>query len=205
MTTPRLINASRRDFLAGGTGLVLGLYLPTAAAQAGGPARAGAAAPAGPAFEPNAFVRIGSDNTVTVIAKHLEMGQGVYTGLATIVADELDASWAQVRIEGAPADASRFNNTFWGPMQGTGGSTSIANSWEQLRSAGAAARAMLVAAAAKQWNVPPASPAADVRFARSRKNPGSARRRPGSSRSAAPIGSPLTTGLPASAASPPRS
>jgi isoquinoline 1-oxidoreductase beta subunit len=155
MTTPTLINASRRDFLAGGTGLLLGLYLPDAAAQAGGPARAVATASAGVAFEPNAFVRIGSDNTVTVIAKHLEMGQGVYTGLATIVADELDAAWSQVRVEGAPADASRFNNTFWGPMQGTGGSTSIANSWDQLRSAGAAARAMLVSAAAKQWSVAP--------------------------------------------------
>ena len=154
MTTPTLINASRRDFLAGGAGLLLGLYLPDAAAQAGGPARAVAAAPAGVAFEPNAFVRIGSDNTVTVIAKHLEMGRAVYAGLATIVADELDAAWSQVRIEGAPADASRFNNTLWGPMQGTG-QQSIANSWDQLRNAGAAARAMLVSAAAKQWSVAP--------------------------------------------------
>ena len=85
-------------------------------------------------FEPNAFVRIGRDNTVTVVAKHLEMGQGVYTGLATIVADELDASWSQVRVVSAPADASRYNNLFWGPAQGTGGSTAIANS--QLESAG---------------------------------------------------------------------
>ncbi|MBK6602265.1 MAG: xanthine dehydrogenase family protein molybdopterin-binding subunit [Betaproteobacteria bacterium] len=152
MTAPKLINASRRDFLAAGSGLVLGLYLPTAAGQAGGPGRAGSAAAAAP-FAPNAFVRIGSDNTVTVVAKHLEMGQGVYTGLATIVADELDAAWAQVRIEGAPADAARYNNLFWGAAQGTGGSTAIANSWDQLRHAGAAARAMLVAAAAKQWNV----------------------------------------------------
>jgi isoquinoline 1-oxidoreductase beta subunit len=152
MTAPKLINASRRDFLAAGSGLVLGLYLPTAAGQAGGPGRAGSAAAAAP-FAPNAFVRIGSDNTVTVVAKHLEMGQGVYTGLATIVADELDAAWAQVRIEGAPADAARYNNLFWGAAQGTGGSTAIANSWDQLRHAGAAARAMLVAAAARQWNV----------------------------------------------------
>ncbi len=152
MTAPKLINASRRDFLAAGSGLVLGLYLPTAAGQAGGPGRAGSAAAAAP-FAPNAFVRIVSDNTVTVVAKHLEMGQGVYTGLATIVADELDAAWAQVRIEGAPADAARYNNLFWGAAQGTGGSTAIANSWDQLRHAGAAARAMLVAAAARQWNV----------------------------------------------------
>jgi isoquinoline 1-oxidoreductase beta subunit len=152
MNANRISNASRRDFLKTGAGLTLGLYLPVASGQAGGPGRAGAAA--GPApFEPNAFVRIGSDNTVTVIAKHLEMGQGSYTGLATIVAEELDASWAQVKVEGAPADASRYNNLFWGPAQGTGGSTAIANSWDQLRNAGAAARAMLVAAAAKQWNV----------------------------------------------------
>ncbi|MBK7794605.1 MAG: xanthine dehydrogenase family protein molybdopterin-binding subunit [Betaproteobacteria bacterium] len=153
MTAPKLINASRRDFLAAGSGLVLGLYLPTAAGQAGGPGRAGSAVAAAAPFAPNAFVRIGSDNTVTVVAKHLEMGQGVYTGLATIVADELDAAWAQVRIEGAPADAARYNNLFWGAAQGTGGSTAIANSWDQLRHAGAAARAMLVAAAARQWNV----------------------------------------------------
>jgi isoquinoline 1-oxidoreductase beta subunit len=147
-----ITNASRRDFLKAGAGLTLGLYLPVASGQAGGPGRAGSAAGPVP-FEPNAFVRIGSDNTVTVIAKHLEMGQGSYTGLATIVAEELDASWAQVKVEGAPADASRYNNLFWGAAQGTGGSTAIANSWDQLRNAGAAARAMLVAAAAKQWNV----------------------------------------------------
>ena len=85
-----------------------------------------------------------------MIAKHLEMGQGAYTGLATIVAEELDADWAQVRVEGAPADAKRYNNLFWGPIQGTGGSTAIANSCEQLRKAGATARAMLVAAAAQR-------------------------------------------------------
>src|SRR5690606_37884337 len=102
---------------------------------------------------PNAFVRIGTDDLVTVISKHLEMGQGTYTGLATIVAEELDAA-SQVRVEGAPADGKRYGNTQWGPVQGTGGSTAIANSWAQLRQAGATARAMLVAAAAQQWQVP---------------------------------------------------
>lgn len=105
-------------------------------------------------FPANAFVRIGTDDTVTVIAKHLEMGQGTYTGLATILAEELDAAWAQVRVEAAPADASRYNNLSFGPFQGTGGSSSIANSFQQLRQAGAAARAMLVAAAAARWQVP---------------------------------------------------
>ena len=72
------------------------------------------------------------------------MGQGTYTGLATIVAEELDAAWSQVRVDGAPADAKRYNNLAFGPMQGTGGSTAMANSWlEQLRQTGAVARAML--------------------------------------------------------------
>ncbi|HUQ24128.1 MAG TPA: xanthine dehydrogenase family protein molybdopterin-binding subunit [Burkholderiales bacterium] len=103
---------------------------------------------------PNAFVRVASDNTVTVIVKHLEMGQGTYTGLPTLVAEELDADWSQVRVEAAPADAAKYNNLLWGPAQGTGGSTALANSWEQLRKAGAAARAMLVGAAAQKWKAP---------------------------------------------------
>jgi isoquinoline 1-oxidoreductase beta subunit len=121
-----------------------------------GPGQGGGTAAAG-AFEPNAFVRIGTDNTVTVIVKHLEMGQGTFTGLPTLVAEELDADWSQIRAEGAPADASRYNNLFMGPMQGTGGSTAMANSYEQMRKAGAAARAMLVAAAAERWKVAPDS------------------------------------------------
>ncbi|MFO1313136.1 MAG: xanthine dehydrogenase family protein molybdopterin-binding subunit [Burkholderiales bacterium] len=151
---------SRRVFLkkstAAGAGLTLGLYVADAAAQASGPGKTVGSAAAG-TFEPNAFLRIGKDNTVTVVVKHLEMGQGVFTGLPTLVAEELDAAWSQVRAEGAPADASRYNNLFWGPAQGTGGSTAIANSYEQYRQAGAAARAMLVAAAAEQWKVPASS------------------------------------------------
>ncbi|CBJ35278.1 xanthine dehydrogenase family protein molybdopterin-binding subunit [Ralstonia solanacearum] len=151
---PRIENASRRNFLNGAMGLTLAIYLPRVGAAAGPGVPAGAATPALQRFEPNAFVRIGADNVVTVISKHIEMGQGTYTGLATIVAEELDAAWSQVRVEGAPADAKRYNNVLFGPFQGTGGSTSIANSWEQLRKAGATARAMLVSAAARQWNVP---------------------------------------------------
>lgn len=105
---------------------------------------------------PNAFIRINPDNTVTVLIKHLDKGQGITTGLATIVAEELDADWSQMRTEFAPADAKLYNNLFFGSVQGTGGSTSVANSWIQLRRAGAAARAMLVAAAAAQWKVSPA-------------------------------------------------
>jgi isoquinoline 1-oxidoreductase beta subunit len=147
---------TRRDFIrvgvTAGAAFTLAFYLPGC-----GPAERtakGGAAAAGPAFEPNAFLRIGRDGSVTVVSKHLEMGQGSYTGLATIVAEELDADWSKVKVEGAPADAKRYNNLQWGQAQGTGGSSSIANSWEQLRKAGATARAMLVAAAAADWKVP---------------------------------------------------
>ncbi len=141
---------SRRQFLVSGAvagmGLVIGLRLDRASAQGG------TAAPA--VLAPNAFVRIAPDNTVTIIAKHIELGQGAHTGLATLLAEELDADWSQIRVEEAPIDVARYNNLAWGPMQGTGGSTSMANSWEQLRRAGATARAMLIAAAAQRWKVP---------------------------------------------------
>jgi isoquinoline 1-oxidoreductase beta subunit len=136
----------RRTFLQGAAataGLVIAWRLEPAQAQEAG------------VLAPNAFVRIAPDNTVTIIAKHMEMGQGAHTGLATILAEELDADWSQIRMESAPADVSRYNNLAFGPAQGTGGSTSIANSWEQLRRAGAMARAMLVAAAAQAWQVSP--------------------------------------------------
>ncbi len=147
-------NLSRRRFLQGSAGLTLGFCLPAmAAAAAGKPGLVVASATPTASFEPNAFLRIGADNSVTVMSKHLEMGQGTYTGLATILADELDADWKKVRVEGAAADAKRYNNTFWGPTQGTGGSTAMANSWDQMRKAGATGRAMLVSAAAKRWHV----------------------------------------------------
>jgi isoquinoline 1-oxidoreductase beta subunit len=140
----------RRTFLkSAGAGLVIGLQLPLAA-----PSRAAAAMPeAAPGFSPNAFVRITPDNLVIVQIKHHEMGQGATTGLATIVAEELDADWSQVRAEYAPADVKKYANSAFG-MQGTGGSTAIFNSWDQLRKAGATARAMLVEAAAQTWGAP---------------------------------------------------
>lgn len=136
----------RRDLLKGTAALTVAFWLPAGKALANGGT--------GAAFEPNAFIRIGSDGIVTVVSKHIEMGQGAYTGLATIVAEELDADWTKVRVEGAPADAKRYNNLNFGPMQGTGGSSSINNSFDQLRNAGATARAMLVSAAAQKWGVP---------------------------------------------------
>ena len=154
--------SSRRRFLkasaSAAAGFTLGFYLPGKVfAQMAGPGQGGArAVPAG-TWQPNAFVRVAGDNTVTVLVKHLEMGQGTFTGLPTVVADEMDAAWTQIRVEGAPADAALYNNLLMGTIQGTGGSTAMANSFDQLRKAGAAARAMLVGAAAKRWNVPPES------------------------------------------------
>ncbi|HEY0720212.1 MAG TPA: xanthine dehydrogenase family protein molybdopterin-binding subunit [Gammaproteobacteria bacterium] len=153
MNDPAIANLSRRRFLQAGAALTIGFYLPAFATSAAEPGKAGKFAAASDTFVPNAFLRIGEDNSVTIISKHLEMGQGTYTGLATILADELDADWNLVRVEGAPADASRYNNLIWGRAQGTGGSTAIANSWEQLRTAGATGRAMLVAAASQRWKV----------------------------------------------------
>ncbi|MFZ0789244.1 MAG: molybdopterin cofactor-binding domain-containing protein, partial [Chromatiaceae bacterium] len=160
MKTDSIVNVSRRAFIQGavttGAGLLLGLRLMPAQGQMleAGPGIAGGEQRVAGGFEPNAFVRIGTDDSVTVICKHLEMGQGSYTGLSTLVAEELDAAWDQVRAEGAPADAERYNNLFWGAAQGTGGSTAIANSFEQMRKAGAAARQMLVSVAAGRWQVP---------------------------------------------------
>lgn len=145
-TAPKdIFQATRRDVLKAGAALTVAFWLPQGKALANG---------ATAAFKPNAFIRIGTDGIVTVVSKHIEMGQGAYTGLATIVAEELDADWSKVRVEGAPADTKTYNNLNFGPMMGTGGSTSIANSWDQLRKAGATARAMLVGAAAQKWGVP---------------------------------------------------
>jgi isoquinoline 1-oxidoreductase beta subunit len=149
------LSSTRRDFLksagaAGAVALTIGFEWSVSTRRA----FAGPVPVAGSAFAPNAFLRIGVDNRVTVIAKHVEMGQGAYTGIATIVAEELDADWAQIQVESAPADAKRYANLVFGTLQGTGGSSAMSNSWMQLREAGGKARAMLLAAAAKQWKVP---------------------------------------------------
>ncbi len=145
---------TRRQFLAGSTGLVIAVALPLGArAQSGAAAALQGAGTAEGTFAPNAFVRVAPDNTVTVLIKHIEFGQGPYTGLSTLVAEEMDADWSQMRAEAAPANDELYANLLFG-MQGTGGSTAMANSYTQMRKAGAAARAMLVAAAAEEWGVP---------------------------------------------------
>ena len=143
-------NPGRRTFLKAGAllgaGLTLGFHLPAG--------RAAERADADAVFAPNAFLRIAPDDTITVLVKHLEMGQGVYTGLPMLVAEELEVPWDWIRVESAPADVKLYANLAWGgTAQGTGGSTSVNNSWDQLRQAGATAREMLLAAAAALWGV----------------------------------------------------
>jgi isoquinoline 1-oxidoreductase beta subunit len=163
MKTPTVqpLLPTRREFLKSAAGasvlaLTIGFEWAASTRRALGAASPGAPVPgAAPRpFAPNAFVRVGSDDSITVIAKHLEMGQGSYTGLATILAEELDADWSKVTVESAPADAKLYNNLAFGPVQGTGGSSAMSNSYAQLRDAGAKARAVLVSAASKEWHVP---------------------------------------------------
>lgn len=143
------VDTGRRDFLktSGASALVVGFALPLA------PRRADAAsAAAATTFAPNAWVRITPDGRVTVVCGSAEMGQGVLTAIPMLVAEELDADWRRVRVEQAPVDKAYANPMFG--MQATGGSTTVRAHWEPVRKAGAAAREMLVAAAAAQWKLP---------------------------------------------------
>ena len=115
------------------------------------------------------YVRVGSDNTITVYLRHIEFGQGVSTGLTTIVAEEIDADWSQMRFEHSPADDAKYGNPVFGGMMGTGGSTAIFSSWSQLRAAGASAREMLRQAAAAKFGVD----AAEVLMAKGKATAGS--------------------------------
>ena len=146
---------NRRDFVRASLVLGGGLLVTVYGCGPNGEAPAAQGISDG-SLAPNAFVRIGTDGKVLVTSKHLEMGQGAYTGLATLIAEELDADWSTVSVEGAGADDKKYGNTTMGGLQGTGGSSAIANSFDQHRKAGATARAMLIAAAAKQWSVPAA-------------------------------------------------
>lgn len=106
-------------------------------------------------WDPLAYVHVGTDSRVTVFSKHTEMGQGIYTGLATVIAEELDATWEQMHVVSAPANTLLYMNLDWGE-QATGGSSSLANSFDQFRQVGAATRQMLLNAAATEWDVPAA-------------------------------------------------
>lgn len=137
------LQATRRSFLAGSAGLVIAAILP----------RPTFANTTDEILVPNAFLRVAPDNTVTVLVKHSEFGQGTWTGLTTMVAEELDADWSQMRAENAPANVELYASSIFG-VQGTGGSTATPASWMPMRQAGAAARAMIVEAAARRWQVP---------------------------------------------------
>ncbi len=142
---------SRRKFLKESTalmgGLVIGFYLP----MKGGRAYA-AEAPPKPVYPPNAFIRIAADDSITIVVNKSEMGQGVYTSLPMLIAEELEADWSRISVESAPV-AAVYNHTAM-PMQLTGGSSSIPSSWEQMRRVGASGRILLIRAAAQQWGVP---------------------------------------------------
>src|ERR1700743_2949576 len=149
-----LINPSRRTLLKGGlaVGFLLAFHIPVRAANEPEQAPDNTAGK----FAPNAFIRIAKDGKITLVMPQVEMGQGVYTSIAMILAEELDADFSQVALEHAPPDEKRYANPMLG-VQATGNSNSIRAFWKPLRTAGATTRAMLVAAAAQQWRVDPAS------------------------------------------------
>jgi isoquinoline 1-oxidoreductase beta subunit len=139
-----------KDTAALAGGLVIGFYLPKsgrayAAEEAPKPGKK-------KIYPPNAFIRIAPDDSITIIVNKSEMGQGVYTSLPMLIAEELEADWNRISVESAPV-AAVYNHTSY-PMQMTGGSSSVPSSWEQMRRVGATARVLLVRAAAQQWGVP---------------------------------------------------
>src|SRR5712675_65871 len=142
----------RRGFLKAGASFAGGLVLTVAVPQVPRPALA-AAAPSG--FAPNAFIRIDRRGEVTLVMPMAEMGQGVYTSMAMLLAEELEVGLDQVRLEHAPANDALYANPIL-HIQTTGASTTTRAFWTPLRQAGAMARTLLIAAAAKRWGVDPA-------------------------------------------------
>lgn len=153
--SPASHDRGRREFLrvsfVVGVGLVVGYASPNKLAARSEPS-SGASSAQGPVLTPNAWIRIAQDSTVTVVVNHSEMGQGIFTALAMIVAEELDADWSKVRTEMASMDPIYANPAIG--MQATGGSTSVRTCWDELRKAGAVTRALLISAAAATWGVP---------------------------------------------------
>jgi isoquinoline 1-oxidoreductase subunit beta len=142
------IHASRRGFMLGSLavsgGLMVGFHPTKAVAQLSA------------ATNPlKGYVKIGKDSSVTIYSAHMDMGQGIYHGIATLVNEELRADWSQISVEGGAGNPRMYGNILWGgSIQGTGGSTGLASSFDRYRQAGAAVRMMLVSAAAAEWNVP---------------------------------------------------
>ncbi|HXZ46379.1 MAG TPA: molybdopterin cofactor-binding domain-containing protein, partial [Pseudolabrys sp.] len=148
--SPSANGLSRRRLLqagaAAGGGLLLSLSLPFA----------GGKAEAADTFAPNALIRIGGDGQIVLTMPYVEMGQGTYTAIPMLIAEELEVDLSQVRLEHAPPNEKLYSNPLIG-VQATGNSNAIRGAWQPLRQAGATARTMLVSAAAKRWNVDPAS------------------------------------------------
>jgi isoquinoline 1-oxidoreductase beta subunit len=151
--SPSVNGVSRRDFLqvgaVAGGGLLLSLSLPFANGQAQTNGTDG--------FMPNAFIRIAGDGQIVLTMPYVEMGQGTYTSIPMLIAEELEVDLKQVRLEHAPPNEKLYGNPLLGGIQATGNSNAIRAAWQPLRQAGATARTMLVSAAAKRWNVDPAS------------------------------------------------
>jgi isoquinoline 1-oxidoreductase beta subunit len=146
LAEPLQNGVSRRDFLKAGAAAGGGLLLSFALDCAEGDAAAGT-------FAPNAFIRIDRDGAVTLVMPQVEMGQGTYTSMPMLIAEELEVELSKVRLEHAPADDKLYGNPILRSSQTTGGSTSVRAFWEPLRRAGATARNLLVAAAAQTWGV----------------------------------------------------
>jgi isoquinoline 1-oxidoreductase beta subunit len=149
--SPSANDFSRRSFLqagaAAGGGLLLSLRLPFATGDA----------EAADGFAPNAFIGIGRDGQIVLTMPYVEMGQGTYTSIPMLIAEELEVDLKQVKLEHAPPNEKLYGNPLLGGVQATGNSNAIRAAWQPLRQAGAIARTMLVSAAAKRWNVDPAS------------------------------------------------
>src|SRR5271170_689036 len=154
MPASKLIShsASRRDFMKGvaAGGFLLAFYVPARAVNEPEQKPTDTKGK----FAPNAFIRIDKTGTTTLVMPQVEMGQGVYTGVAMILAEELDADVAKINLEHAPPNEKLYTNPLLG-IQATGGSTSLRAFWTPLRTAGATARTMLVQAAAQHWKVDP--------------------------------------------------
>jgi isoquinoline 1-oxidoreductase beta subunit len=150
---PLASDLSRRNFLqvgvAAGGGLLLSLSLPALTGNA--------AAADATSFAPNAFIRIEGDGAVVLTMPYVEMGQGTYTSIPMLIAEELEVDLSQVQLEHAPPNEKLYGNPLLGGIQGTGGSNAIRGAWQPMRQARAIARTMLVSAAAKRWNVNAAS------------------------------------------------
>jgi isoquinoline 1-oxidoreductase subunit beta len=154
VSAPAMV-VGRRSFIRIGAAVGGGLLITWGAPEIASALSAadGTASAAGKAVAVNPFVKIGTDETVTVVAAHSEMGQGVYTSLPMLLNEELQADWKNIRVEAAPVDKV-YNHPVFG-IQMTGGSTTSPAEWERYRKMGAVARMMLIGAAAKRWNVGP--------------------------------------------------